>query len=926
MKAYDAESAKPVTVVLHSEFYIKDALFQIVFRKDENGITVSGEWINRDFALKMNEVAAHFDIEFPDWLNFELFIEKVGLKYVSSNSQLKFCADIRHFGKLTLDSRENPNKRERSYQLALDFDQKLEFSSLPVIGRFCDPGDGFHFKGIELRYTPEVEFLFTLLSQLVIKKHAIEVDVDYIKSLKSKPQNNLSKLPIIADSSERPRNTIYWLDINKSFSVLYFSKIGVSLVESRVTFYLDASFTIALLRMDFYELYVSTSLKKLTDIGFGLGGLMVTLEKPGFSLTGGLYKSQEEEMLYNGILGLKINQYSFQALGSYGEMPGSGEKTFFAYLMLGWPLGGPPYFFVNGLAFGFGVNRSLKLPDLNGVRTFPLVAAAMGDDGDLKPNTPPKQALSALSKSILPDSGQYFISAGIRFLTYGVLESFVLLNIEMGNRLVISLLGLSNASIPPKVSGVSPIVRAELALKAVVDTSQGEVMLMAALTDRSFLFDPSCKLTGGFAIGFWFKGTYSGDFIVTLGGCHHPAFHNIHYPTIQPLGVTWIINNNISIKGESYFALTPSCMMAGASLKLLFELGGLKAWFFAAADFILKWKPFFYQARVQISVGVSYRISILGIGKTFKVEIGAGLSLWGPEFSGKVRVNWYIISFTIGFGANSPNEPKPIEWGEFADSFIPGAFEDRTAKHPLGHSAPKSEARLSSVSVTDGLLAQYQDADGREAYVVDGFRASFMIEQKTPCTALFFNGQKLLENQATFGIVPMGLRDVRMEQHVTIKRLDDEQPLSGLHVVPERKNVPSALWGNTGSDLNTPMIKDAPMGMSVSAKDSDSQVHILPEQGAYEESVLSAREPITRIAVYRQPVFEPAKDYPKEPESVLKAVRTTIGRNENRERLLMDMASAFGTWDHAKMRTLADDPQAVLFAVPELRTTGSAGN
>ncbi|GAA0134491.1 hypothetical protein YSY43_13310 [Paenibacillus sp. YSY-4.3] len=922
MKAYDAESAKSLTVVLHSEFYIKDALFQIVFLQEKKRTNVSGQWINRDFAFEMNDVAAYFDVVFPECLNFELFIETVGLKFTSSSSQLDFKAVIRNFGKLELNTSKNPNNQERSYTLDLNFDRKLDFSSLPIIGQFCDPGDGFSFKGVDLQYTPEVEFIFSFLSQLIIKEHSVDVNVNYIKSLKPKPKYKRSMSPALAASSERPKNTIYWLDINKGFSVLYFSKIGVSLVESEITFYLDASFTIALLRMDFYELYVSTSLKKLTDIGFGLGGLMVTLEKPGFSLIGGLYKSREEE-LYNGILGLKISQYSFQAIGSYGEMPGSGEKTFFAYLMLGLPLGGPPFFFVNGLALGFGVNRSLKLPDLNGVRTFPLVAAAMGDDSGLKPNTPPKQALGALSKSIVPDSGQYFISAGIRFLTYGVLESFALLNIEMGNRLVISLLGLSNASIPPKVSGASPIMRAELALKVAFDPGQGEFIMMAALTDRSFLFDPACKLTGGFAIGFWFKGTYSGDFIVTLGGCHHPAFHNIHYPSIPPLGVTWIVNNNISIKGECYFALTPSCMMAGASLKLLFELGRLKAWFFAAADFILNWKPFFYQARVQISIGASYRISIFGIGKTFKIELGAGLSLWGPEFSGKVRVNWYIISFTVGFGANSPNEPKPIEWGEFADSFIPGAFEDRSAKHASSLSVPTNEARLSSVTITDGLLAQYQTADGRDAYVVDGFRVRCLIEQKTPCTDLFFNGHKLLSGQAGFGIVPMGLSDVRMEQHVTISSLSGERSLSGLHAVPERKNVPAALWGKRGIDPNAPIMKDMPMGMSVTAKDSVSLVHILPEDGAYDEAVLSAGEAITREVIYRAPIFEPAKVYPTEPETVMKVVQTTIGSNQNRDKLLSDAAAAFGTWDQAKMRSLANDPQEVLFAVPELRTTGS---
>ncbi|CAM4191116.1 DUF6603 domain-containing protein [Paenibacillus tarimensis] len=922
MKANDAESAKSLTVVLHSEFNIGDALFQIVFLKAKEGLVVAGKWINQGIPFQLNEIADNFDIVFPEFLNFELFVESVGLEYLSSEDKLRFEAIIRHFGNLSLETWKSPANLTRSYELALDYDRRLELSSLPIIGRFCNPGDGFIFEGLHLRYTADVEFIFSILASLVIKQRAVNLDIDYTQSLK----NNLALPQASGKSSQPQKKTIHWLDIHKSFGVLYFSKIGVSLAESELTLYLDASFTVSLIRLDFFELNVSTSLKDLNDFDFGLGGLMVTMERQGFSLTGGLYKSPEEAVLYNGVLGLNIGQYSLQAIGSYGEMPGSGEMTFFAYLMTGIPLGGPPFFFVNGLAFGLGVNRSLRLPDLSQVRSFPLVGAAMGDNTALKPDTPPLLALSAMSKTIVPASGQYFISAGVRFTTYGVLESFALLTIETGNRLVISLLGLSNASMPPKVTGVSPIMRAELALQAVFDPGNGELLVKAALTGRSFLFDPACKLTGGFAIGFWFKGTYSGDFIITLGGCHHPAFHNVHYPFIPPLGVSWIINRNISIKGKSYLAVTPSCLMAGVSLQLLFESGNLKAWFYAAADFILKWKPFFYQARVQISVGVSYRIKIFGIGKTFKVEMGAGLSLWGPRFSGKVNINWTIISFTIGFGDNHPYETRTIGWDEFADSFIPGSFGNGKATLEPGTSAAAREAQLGSVTISSGLLNQYQNADGKVVYVVDGFRAGFTIEQKTPCSDLFFNGKRLLQKKSEFGIVPMGLSNVQMEQHVRITRVGDEQSLPLLQAVPELRNMPSALWGNRSPAPDTPLIRDLPIGMSINVENPVSLIHILPREGTYAESVLSSSELVVRTAVYLPPVYEPAQVYPAEPETVMNILKDTIKNNPHRDQLLTDTAEAFGTWNQIQARTLAVDPHAVLFAVPVLRTIGSPGS
>lgn len=910
MKAQDAESLD-LKIAFNSEFFINKEKFLLVFLNSSNGTVLSGEWINRINTFRMQEVADYFGVEFPECINFELFIETIRLRYATVGQQIDFTAVIRNFGKLILATKLIGTKR--SYTFDMEFNQRLALSSLPIIGQFCDEGDGFLFKKVGLKYTADLEFVFSVASELKIKQIPLDLSFDYIQSLKN-------KINAIRTYSEQPKNTIYWLKIDKGFSVLYFSQIGVSLTGSELKLYLDASFSIAMLRIDFYKLYVSTSLKKLTDIGFGLSGLMVNVETKAFSLMGGLYKSQEEECLYNGVLGLKFSKYSFMALGSYGKLPGSGEMSFFAYLMIGAPMGGPPYFFVTGLALGFGVNRSLKIPKLEDVRTFPLVSAAMGDGGALKPNTPPKVALSSLSKSIVPTQGQYFLSAGIRFTTFGILETFLLLNVEFGNNIVISLLGLADASIPPKISGMNPIARAELAINAVVDIGAGEVVVMAALTDRSFLFDPSCKLKGGFAVGFWFKGLYKGDFIVTIGGCHHSQYINKHYPEIKPLGVTWILNKNISVKGEAYFAVTPTCMMAGGQLQLLFQMGNLKAWFFAGAEFLMQWKPFFYSAHVQVSVGVSYRISIFGIGKTFKIEMGAGLSLWGPDFSCEVYIDWYIISFTIGYNTDNDRKPKPIEWGEFAESFLPDSEKKKSLK---GVNASSSGRLLSKTSVCGGLIGEDSSDFEEKNYIVDAYNASFFIEQTTPCSKLYYNGDLKYAFEKEFGIVPMDEKAVIIEQWVQIYKKGHPEILAHLDMSPNLKNVPQALWGNKNPHMNADMLENAPMGMLLTASGKANPLNIIPECGAYEESILSQREPITKELLYSSPAFAKGISYEEDENFVLETIQRTLGSNEKRKGILEETSHAFGTWDFTHFGQIEKYPKLVFFSSPILKTEGA---
>ena len=140
------------------------------------------------------------------------------------------------------------------------------------------------------------------------------------------------------------------------------------------------------------------------------------------------------------------------------------------------------------------------------------------------------------------------------------------------------------------------------------------------------------------------------------------------------------------------------------------------------------------------------------------------------------------------------------------------------------------------------------------------------------------------------------------------------------------RNVPSALWGIGPQTPNSEILKDMPMGMTIEAANTISIVHILPEKGAYEETVLSARESITRVATYRKPIFKEPKEYPTEPDVVLDILQTTIENNAKREGIMAETSSVFSTWRQARIRELAVEPRSVLLAVPELLTLGSEKN
>ena len=130
------------------------------------------------------------------------------------------------------------------------------------------------------------------------------------------------------------------------------------------------------------------------------------------------------------------------------------------------------------------------------------------------------------------------------------------------------------------------------------------------------------------------------------------------------------VGKELSITGEAYFALTPSCIMAGGKLCAIFQSGGIRAWFVAYADFLMSWQPFYYTAQMGIALGIDLALSIGSITISIQIELSVQLQLWGPPLGGEAIVDLTVISFRIPFG-ETIKIPEKLKREEFMIAFLP---------------------------------------------------------------------------------------------------------------------------------------------------------------------------------------------------------------------------------------------------------------
>lgn len=581
----------------------------------------------------------------------------------------------------------------------------------------------------------------------------------YEKNIRNASADNAS---VLSENGGGPK--VFWADVNKKLSILTLHRAGFSYDRGDLGVMLDISAALNPFSVSLLGAGLRVNMDTL-NIKFLLSGLGIEFDN-GFLTVGGSFNKSGDK--YSGALTVGIKTFKITLAGIY-------EKgRFLAYALINANIGGPPAFFVTGLAAAFGYNKRIVLPDINDVPNFPLVAAATGKN---KMTLAEMTAKLDNEKYISDHTGDKFLSAGVKFTTFNMMESFVLLNVGFGGGLSFSLLGTSNISIPP-MTKKKPIAFAQLALKAVLDPSEGVFSLQAQLTSESYILSEDCKLTGGFAFFLWFgSNVHTGDFVLSLGG-YHPAYHKpSHYPSVPRIGINWQITSKLSVSGEAYFALTPSCIMAGARMCALYKDGNLKAWFIAQVDFMIKWKPFEYSAHLCVSLGASYTVDWWFIHHTFTIELGVDVSFHGPEFSGIARISWFIISFTITFGDQN-NSPAPsVSYNEFSESFLPAAKPNKSLKASLGSNSEKT-APLSVV--INGKING--EKNGVKYVSADGL--SFLVSSAIPVS------------DGSVVIRPMGDKPFTSEINFTVGGIKSYEKTDYM------QNVPTAMWGGGGELRN----------------------------------------------------------------------------------------------------------------------------
>ncbi|MFT7148735.1 MAG: hypothetical protein ACI82Q_000589 [Nonlabens sp.] len=634
------------------------------------------------------------------------------------------------------------------------------------------------------------------------------VSMSYIKD----PTGSHGPEVQLYDDLGNPSNQI-WLPIQRSFGPLQCRSIGVNWDQTgkMLNILFEGSVAMPAFKVELLGLQIGIPVRDPTNTekySLDLNGLDLELKSGTTEIRAGLRKIVTSgNISYEGDALIKMGRFLVSAQAAY-TTTASGQASLFIFAFLNTPLGGPPIFFVEGVAAGFGYNRDLILPEVDQIKQFPLIAG-MGS-ASLSATTTPAEAVVAMSSWIPPKVGQYWLAAGLKFSSFKTIDTKAVFALKLGQSTQFSLTGISNFQMP-KAPANKVYANIELGFQAVFSPDEGSFSVIAVLTDSSYLFTPNCRLSGGVAFKTWYKGDYKGQFVLTVGG-YHPSFSKpAYYPDVPRLGFHWPVSNQINIGGEAYFALTPSCAMAGGWLSASYHddvLGGtLSASFNVNTDIIIRWKPYNFLAGFGISISASYSHDVAWWTVTISAHIGASLLLWGPPTGGTFTVEYSIVSITINFGSPLAGIPNIVNWNDFKTSL-------------------PAPAEILKIQIDNGLINTRKNASNEDVWNVSGSTLEFNFETAFPIQQISYVGGTTPPAAITaaggVNVRPMGANSVPSLISFTIEKDGVAQDMSNWLSTEAVSSLPEAIWGEK---LPDPEMK---WGVPVTSPQPTASANVVP--------------------------------------------------------------------------------------------------
>ncbi|WP_404932107.1 hypothetical protein HF313_16680 [Massilia atriviolacea] len=630
------------------------------------------------------------------------------------------------------------------------------------------------------------------------------------------PQGALRPLAVEAEVPDGPAGATRWIVVQKNLGPLSLRRIGVRFEQGELGVLVDGAVQVAGLTLEAAGLGLSSPLASFAP-RFHLSGLGILFDKAPLMVGAGLRVCDDAELAQmsagagrrlgfamSGSALLRVAQVAVAGVGGLAQFD-DGGTAIFVFAELRAPIGGDPAFFITGFSGGLGVNYNLRLPRIGEVWSCPFVAGLFAPDAQGK--TPgPLQVLGTLCGGapaappwLQPMPGAMWLAAGLRFTTYKMVETNAVAVAVIGPELSFSLMGVCTASLGQDNGAALACIEVEF--QASLKPLSGYLGLGGGLTPRSWLLVRECVLSGSMAACWWLDPARP-DFVVSVGG-YHPAFQRpAAWPVLGRLGFNWRYGDKVVIKGGVYGALTPACVMAGGALDIAFASGGLKAWFQAHADFLMRYQPLSFTAEVGLCAGVSYDIDFLFIKKTIRLELSASMRLDGPPLRGQVVLNLYLFDVHVAFGAPAAPPALP-DWASVKRRLLAPDSERVSLRMDAGvpGAAPApAQGRLAAPGAPDGAARQ-------GVLPAHASSAGFTLDADfaAPATSVWVQGTALAGAQelAPFGVRPCACASAGVRASAWITVLRDGQPLADLgawRIAPRLACLAAGLWGAPEAD------------------------------------------------------------------------------------------------------------------------------
>ncbi|NEO79492.1 DUF6603 domain-containing protein [Moorena sp. SIO4G3] len=623
----------------------------------------------------------------------------------------------------------------------------------------------------------------------------------------TKPGGNRSRVTTTSEISETTpgkkspitvADNAVWLKMERAFGPVYFNKVGLQYRNGEIHFAPEIALIFRTFSFFLNEVSVGSPLTDFTP-SFYLDGFELEYQSGAIEIGGAFLRSHKGG--YDEYAGMALLKLSFgkksllniglSAIAAYADK--EPDPSFFLYAVLDCPLGGLPFLFFTGASAGFGYNYSLRVPPIEEISQFPLVSEAIEGNYKWKSNdisSTVSSQLEELNNYIAVAAGAGFLAVGIKFTSFKLLDCFGLLTVAVDNAFEMNLIG-SASLIVPAATNKAHLIHMEMLMKTTFSTKEGVLSIEAQLAEGSYIFSKSCHLTGGYAAYIWFAGEHEGDFVISLGG-YHPDFQRpSHYPVVPRVGCNWKLGP-MSIKGEIYVALCAHAVMAGGDWGCEFRAGPAYASYRVYADFLISWKPYYY----DISLGINARA---GFGFLGPLQVGTDLRMWGPDFGGFAKIHVFLFSFNIEWGDQSAQSPEAIDWNEFQQSFLP------------------ADTEVCNITVNEGLVKEIKKQENQEGIaIVNPKEFEILTDSFIPFkTATQGNRSATVEigeTNTAFGIHPMAVKgeELTSSYNVTITLDGDDVTTDMFALEPVTKRFPSNVWGQPDEEESNQKVVKQP--------------------------------------------------------------------------------------------------------------------